>query len=394
MSWSRVPLRQVAPPERAQVVFSQDEVVWQLQLDQIESQTGRILKKVRASAKEAGGSTFAFDTDHVLYSKLRPYLNKVVHPNEPGIATTELVPLRPVKGVLSPKFLTFYLRSDAFVGFASASVAGAKMPRVSMDHFWVHRVPLPTLREQGHIVELLTRADNLRQQRADTDVLTQRILPALFRKMFGNPNGNGCGWKSETLLNICSPKQWPTISSRELLPSGYPVYGANGRIGFYSSFNHEQRTVLITCRGATCGTINVCEPKSYVTGNAMALDDPDQTKTTIEFLEWFLRVRGLRDTITGAAQPQITRANLSVVDVPTPPMPLVLAFTANAQAVDKIVADQRCSRDALEKLFRAMLHRAFTGELTARWREGLMKELLEEMEIQSRYLASRTEATV
>ncbi len=387
MKWPRATLRQVAPPERAEAVFSDDDVVWQLSLDQIESQTGRILKKVRARAADAGTSTFAFDAKHVLYSKLRPYLNKVARPDEPGLATTELVPLRPVPGVLDADFLTFYLRSDAFVNFANLAVAGAKMPRMIMDRFWDHRIPVPAPREQRCIVELLGQADALRRQRAEADAHAARILPAFFRKMFGDPTRNASGWPTENLLTICSPRQWPTISSRELLESGFPVYGANGRIGFYDSFNHEKPTVLITCRGATCGTINVCEPKSYVTGNAMSLDDPDESKITNEFLEWFLRVRGLRDTITGAAQPQITRANLAVVEVPTPPKPLVNTFTDKARAVRRIEAEQAASRTNIETLFQTMLHRAFTGELTARWREAHMKELVAEMEQQAKALS-------
>ena len=75
------------------------------------------------------------------------------------------------------------------------------------------------------------------------------------------------------LCELCNPKQWKTISSNKLIDDGYPVYGANGVIGYYNEYNHENRTILITCRGATCGTINICEPFSYVNGNAMALDD-------------------------------------------------------------------------------------------------------------------------
>ena len=74
-----------------------------------------------------------------------------------------------------------------------------------------------------------------------------------------------------SLSDVCRPKQWKTISKSQLTTEGYPVYGANGRIGFYSEYNHELPTLLITCRGATCGALNVCEPRSYVTGNAMAL---------------------------------------------------------------------------------------------------------------------------
>jgi type I restriction enzyme S subunit len=78
------------------------------------------------------------------------------------------------------------------------------------------------------------------------------------------------------LTEICNPKQWKTITSSELEDEGFPVFGANGVIGYYHNYNHEEATILITCRGATCGTLNICSQKSYVTGNAMALDDLDE----------------------------------------------------------------------------------------------------------------------
>ncbi|MCD7843537.1 MAG: restriction endonuclease subunit S, partial [Clostridiales bacterium] len=75
------------------------------------------------------------------------------------------------------------------------------------------------------------------------------------------------------LTSICKPKQWKTIPASELKEVGYPVYGANGIIGYYDKYNHEAETVAITCRGATCGTVNLTKPKAYITGNAMCLDE-------------------------------------------------------------------------------------------------------------------------
>jgi type I restriction enzyme S subunit len=128
------------------------------------------------------------------------------------------------------------------------------------------------------------------------------------------------GIPSVKLNDICRPTQWPTIPQSAMTDDGYPVYGANGRIGFYSEYNHEEPTVLITCRGATCGTINVCEPRSYVTGNAMALDELDMNRADLRFVAYALNKRGLRDAITGSAQPQITRTSLSGVEIPLPPL--------------------------------------------------------------------------
>ncbi len=331
----------------------------------------------------------------VLVSTVRPNLNAVaLVPQELDgeIASTGFCVLRANENLIDPRWIYYRCLTPDFVECMVSQMRGASYPAVSDRVVKKARTPLPPRREQRRIVELLEHADCLRRKREDADKLAARILPSLFLKMFGDPVRNTSGWKTENLLKICSPRQWPTISSRELLPSGFPVYGANGRIGFYSSFNHEKPTVLITCRGATCGTINVCEPNSYVTGNAMALDEPDERKTTNEFLEWFLRVRGLSDTITGAAQPQITRANLAVVEVATPPKDLVDTFTQKAQAVSDLESKLVNSRTNIGTLFQTMLHRAFSGELTAGWRQAHMKELLAEMELQSKALDKLEEA--
>ena len=122
------------------------------------------------------------------------------------------------------------------------------------------------------------------------------------------------------LTSICRPKQWKTIASTDLHENGYPVYGANGKIGFYDTYTHEHPTVLITCRGATCGTINICEPKSYVNGNAMALDNLS-SDVDLYYLKHYLEFRKLDDVISGSAQPQITGQGLSKVKIPLPPLP-------------------------------------------------------------------------
>ena len=116
------------------------------------------------------------------------------------------------------------------------------------------------------------------------------------------------------LTDICTPRQWKTIPTSELLSEGYPVYGANGIIGYYNGYNHESPVVTITCRGATCGTINITAPKSYVTGNAMCLDDlrPD---VLLEYLYYSLLHYNFRNVISGSAQPQITRQGLEKVNI-------------------------------------------------------------------------------
>lgn len=151
--------------------------------------------------------------------------------------------------------------------------------------------------------------------------------------------------KNVKLIDICSPKQWKTISAKQLLKEGYPVYGANGIIGYYDKYTHEEQTILITCRGATCGTINLSMPKSYVNGNAMALDNLDP-KVDIYFLAYFLKKRGLNDVISGSAQPQITKQGLKKLKIPLPPLAEQKKIAAILDEADKL---RRLNQALLEK---------------------------------------------
>ena len=114
------------------------------------------------------------------------------------------------------------------------------------------------------------------------------------------------------LSDICSPKQWKTIPTSNLLNEGYPVYGANGIIGYYNEYNHENPVVTVTCRGATCGSINITVPKAYVTGNAMCLDDL-KNDIEIEYLYYCLKHYDFKNVISGSAQPQITRQGMDKI---------------------------------------------------------------------------------
>jgi type I restriction enzyme S subunit len=159
---------------------------------------------------------------------------------------------------------------------------------------------------------------------------------------------------SVPLLDICYPKQWRTLSSEELTPSGYPVYGANGQIGYYSEYTHEESTLMITCRGATCGTINLSAPFSYIGGNAMALDRLDPRRVDRGYLYHCLQYRGFRDAITGAAQPQITRQNLARVEIPLPSLDKQRRIAAILDKADAPRLKRKHSLKLLDSLIQSM----------------------------------------
>src|SRR3989338_1735082 len=139
------------------------------------------------------------------------------------------------------------------------------------------------------------------------------------------------------LGELCDVYQPKTITSKEIKENGlYKVFGANGVIGFYDKYNHEDSEVLVTCRGATCGTINFSEPKSWITGNAMVVHPKDERLNKL-FLYYLLRFSDLAPTITGSAQPQITRQSLAPYKIPLPPIEVQDKLVIELDSYQKMV---------------------------------------------------------
>ena len=171
-------------------------------------------------------------------------------------------------------------------------------------------------------------------------------------------------WPAVKLHDICRPRQWKTISASNLLEEGYPVYGANGKIGFYSDYTHEFPTLMITCRGATCGNVHISEPKYYINGNAMALDELDREKVDIRFLYYYLLGRGFDDVISGSAQPQITGQGLTKIEIPLPPLPEQKRIAAILDKADAIRRKRQQAIQLADDFLRAVFLDMFGDPVT------------------------------
>jgi len=163
-------------------------------LESIESHTGRFQDGLLSKTPDAPlANSFRFGPEHVLYGKLRPYLNKVALPDFEGKASTELLPLLPASE-LDRRYLAYFLRSPMTVGRISAKTAGSRMPRADMTFVFDLRIPLPSSDEQHRIVDLLSRAEGIVRLRRDAEKIAAELIPALFIDMFGDPASNPKGW--------------------------------------------------------------------------------------------------------------------------------------------------------------------------------------------------------
>lgn len=117
-------------------------------------------------------------------------------------------------------------------------------------------------------------------------------------------------WTNTCLGTISNIYQPQTISTGDLTEKGYPVFGANGQIGFYNQFNHQTWQIMITCRGATCGTVNRTFGKAWITGNAMVINVDGHPEIDKLFLFYWLLSQNFCSIVSGSGQPQIVRSPL------------------------------------------------------------------------------------
>ena len=130
------------------------EDAWILDLEDIEKDTGTVLKKVTKAQRNSVSTKHKFHSGQVLYSKLRPYLNKVVLSDADGYCTSEILPLE-FKNCVLPEYARYYLMSGTFIAYANHCSYGVKMPRLGTTDGKKAIFSLPPLSEQKRIVETI-----------------------------------------------------------------------------------------------------------------------------------------------------------------------------------------------------------------------------------------------
>ena len=127
---------------------------WILDLEDIEKDTGAVIKKVTKAQRSSASTKHRFYSGQVLYSKLRPYLNKVVLSDADGYCTSEIIPLKFDRCVL-PEYARYYLMSPTFLAYADRCSYGVKMPRMGTADGKKAIIPLPPLVEQKRIAKTI-----------------------------------------------------------------------------------------------------------------------------------------------------------------------------------------------------------------------------------------------
>lgn len=156
---------------------------WVLELEDVEKGTSRLLERVRCADRQFQSQKNAFQVGDVIYGKLRPYLDKVIIADEPGVCTTEMVPIRAYGDIL-PNYIRLFLKTPYFIALATDSAHGMNLPRLATEVARAAPIALPPLGEQRRIVtkvdELMELCDALERQSADALAAHQTLVETLL----------------------------------------------------------------------------------------------------------------------------------------------------------------------------------------------------------------------
>jgi type I restriction enzyme S subunit len=352
-------------------------------LESIEANTGQFLNGALSKTPEfPQGNSFSFNPQHVLYGKLRPYLNKVALPEFEGKCSTEIIPLLPKPG-LERAYLAYYLRSSHVVSQVIKKTAGSRMPRADMDFVLNLQIPLPSLSEQHRIVDILSRAEGIVQLRREAEKKAAEIIPALFIDMFGDPATNPKGWPMTSVGQIATYTRYgPRFPDRQYTDEGAHILrttdmGYNGELRWFEApilpmskeeiekYSLKPKTLLVTRTGATIGKTALFEDSSKpCIAGAYLIEIGVSADVIPEYvLQFFLSRVGQSYLIGGSravAQPNINAPTIKAIPIPLPDYKLQLAFADQISKIKSIQTQQIEATQKAKAAFDALLAKFFT----------------------------------
>lgn len=386
MNHQRVTLSSVCRQERLTVKPGERDDLRYIGLESIEAGTGLLVEGELSKTPDAPqANSFQFGPQHVLYGKLRPYLNKILVPTFEGKCSTEIVPLLP-SADLDRRYLAFFLRNTQTVARISEKTSGARMPRANMGFVLGMKLPLPPLTEQRRIVDLLSRAEGILKLRREAQAKAQAIIPALFLDMFGDPVTNPKGWPivplsavAEVISGIAKGRKLAPGDSLELpymrvanVKDGYldlaEVKTIELKKGEVEKLLIRPGDLLMTEGGDPdklgraaiwAGEIDRCVHQNHIfkvrAKRAHVLPHYLRALAGSAYgKSYFLKVA---KKTTGIAS--INKTQLSAFPVTLAPLALQEQFTRHVAVIESIAAHQTAALDKAQATFQSLLARAF-----------------------------------
>jgi restriction modification system, specificity subunit len=267
---------------------------------------------------------------------------------------------------LSTEFLALLSRTPEMYRKFLLSSYGVDIEKMvfNVEDWKTRSINLPTKPEQTALGDFFRRLDETLAQARARLAKTRQLKRAMLAKLFPAQGetapklrfkGFSGDWERRALGEVAELYQPKTITGSDLTDSGYPVFGANGYIGFYNEANHFEDQVTISARGEGTGTPNYVIAPVWITGNSMVVNIDNNRGINKYFLHSLLSASSLKTYVTGGAQPQLTREVLTNVPLLFPTREEQTAIGNFFQKLDQTLALQSAVLEKLTQLKKALL---------------------------------------
>lgn len=292
-----------------------------------------------------------------------------------GIGSTELFVFRGKKGITDNDFVYYFLKQSYIRNLAANSMTGASgRQRADLKFIKKIKFDLPTLPIQQKIASTLSAYDRLIENNTRRIRLLEQMAENLYKEWFVRfrfpehenvemVNGLPKGWKVKRYEEELNIRYGKGLSTEQLKEEGYPVFGSNGQIGFYDSYMYEDPQILISCRGASSGIVNISLPKSFITSNSLICERTEKTESLYEYLKYYFLNNNLVQYQTGSAQPQITINNIVKLKLLVPELKVQRSFSEKIRVIDMEIYNLQSQIQLLTRQRDLLLPRLMSGKL-------------------------------
>lgn len=286
---------------------------------------------------------------------------------------------------VNPLFVYYWFLTKKEYLFSIAGVT--RTPILKKSTFEDIEIPLPPLTEQTKIADVLYALDSKIELNNKINTTLENMAQTLYNYWFTQfdfPDENGKpykssggkmvyndelkreipeGWEVVSLADVTNMYQPETLSTKDLIPNGkYFVFGAGGILGKYDKFNHNESEITITCRGNGSGNVFYTLPRTWITGNSMVVT-PLNSLVSKEYLYYYLQFNGIHRFITGSAQPQITRQNLSLLQVCLPSKDVLSMYNKMTQPIFNQIKNNQLENEELTQIRDFLLPLLMSGQV-------------------------------
>ncbi len=169
-------------------------------IDSIEKNTGILSGYRTVKEDNVISPKYHFGPQHILYSKIRPALNKVAVPDFEGLCSADCYPLLPIDGFCERKFLAHVLRSDYFLRYVLSFSVRSQMPKVNRKQLEGFRFPCPPVELQRKFIILVEQSDKSKFI----------SFKSQFIEMFGLPECNTHEYEIATIGDVVKDVHYGT----------------------------------------------------------------------------------------------------------------------------------------------------------------------------------------